>query len=80
MQFLHIPSSGIPVAFYNLDMIFSVGNRIKFKTATHFRIWATNVLRDYLVKGYTINEKRLKVQEQIYQEHQNLISVGLAYA
>ncbi len=45
--------------FYNLDLIISVGYRIKSKVATQFRIWATDRLRQYLVDGYTINEQRL---------------------
>ncbi|MEA3392225.1 MAG: virulence protein RhuM/Fic/DOC family protein [Candidatus Marinimicrobia bacterium] len=61
--------------FYNLDAIISVGYRIKSKTATQFRIWATNTLRDHLVKGYTINEKRLKAQGQKYQELQNSVKL-----
>src|SRR3989344_7791453 len=43
--------------FYNLDAIISVGYRVNSKKATQFRIWATKTLRNYLVKGYTINEK-----------------------
>jgi len=45
---------------YNLDMILSVGYRVNSKRGTQFRIWATNVLRDHILKGYSINEKRLK--------------------
>ena len=75
MQKLHIPNSDKPVAFYNLDMIISVGYRVKSKTATQFRIWATNVLRDHLVKGYTINEKRLKAQAEKYKELQNSVKL-----
>lgn len=52
------------VEHYNLDMIISVGYRVKSKTATQFRIWATNTLRDHLVKGYTLNEKRLNQKNQ----------------
>lgn len=48
--------------FYNLDAIISVGYRVKSKTATHFRQWATKVLRNYLIEGYAINEKRLREQ------------------
>jgi len=44
---------------YNLDIIVSVGYRVNSKRATQFRIWATNVLRGYLVKGYAVNEKHL---------------------
>ena len=46
--------------FYNLDMIISLGYRIKSQTATQFRIWATKRLREYLVKGFTLNDERLK--------------------
>ena len=44
---------------YNLDMIISVGYRVKSLLATQFRIWATSILKDHLVKGYTLNQKRL---------------------
>ena len=47
------------VDFYNLDMIISVGYRVNSKQGTQFRIWATRRLKDYLVAGYAINEKRL---------------------
>ncbi len=46
--------------FYNLDVIISVGYRVKSKRGTQFRIWATNVLKQHLIQGYTINDKRLK--------------------
>jgi len=49
---------------YNLDAIISVGYRVKSARATQFRIWANQVLKDYLVKGYAINEKRLAQKEQ----------------
>jgi prophage maintenance system killer protein len=49
-----------PTIFYNLDMIISVGYKVNSKRATQFRIWATNRLKDYLLKGFAINEKRLK--------------------
>jgi len=48
--------------YYSLDVIISVGYRIKSKRGTQFRIWANNILKDYLVKGYVINEKKLKEQ------------------
>ena len=46
--------------FYNLDVIISVGYRVKSKQGTEFRIWATKVLKDHIIKGYTLNQKRLK--------------------
>jgi len=48
------------IKFYNLDMIISVGYRVNSKRGTQFRIWATNVLKEHLIKGYTINEKRMR--------------------
>ena len=59
MQKMHIANSDKPVAFYNLDVIISVGYRVKSPQGTKFRIWATSILKDYLIKGYTINQKRL---------------------
>ncbi|MCP4601560.1 MAG: cytochrome C biogenesis protein CycH [Proteobacteria bacterium] len=50
--------------FYNLDAIISVGYRVNSKRGTEFRIWATNVLKQHLVKGYSVNEKRLKALKQ----------------
>lgn len=52
------------VKFYNLDVIISVGYRVKSKQGTQFRIWANTILKDYLVKGYAVNEKRLAQKEQ----------------
>ncbi|MGM0943883.1 MAG: RhuM family protein [Bacteroidota bacterium] len=57
MQKMHIPNSDKPVAFYSLDVIISVGYRVKSKQGTQFRIWATRVLKDYLLKGYVINNR-----------------------
>jgi prophage maintenance system killer protein len=50
--------------FYNLDVIISVGYRVKSHRGTQFRQWATRVLRDHLVQGYTINQKRLEEKEE----------------
>lgn len=48
--------------FYNLDMIISVGYRVNSKRGTQFRIWANGILKQHLIQGYTINDKRLKEQ------------------
>ena len=53
---------------YNLDLILSVGYRVNSKDATQFRQWATQRLKDFLVQGYAINEKRLKETENKFQE------------
>ena len=55
------------VKYYNLDVIISVGYRVKSIQATKFRKWATQTLKEHLVKGYTINEKRLAQKEQEVQ-------------
>ena len=64
MQKMHIAGSDKPVTFYNLDVIISVGYRVKSQRGTQFRIWATNVLRQHLVQGYTVHERRLKELNQ----------------
>ena len=51
--------------FYNLDAIIAVGYRVNSRRATQFRIWATGVLRDYLLKGYALNQSRLKELGQV---------------
>src|SRR3990167_2714802 len=61
-------------AFYNLDVIISVGYRVNSMRATQFRIWATNTLKDYLLKGYAINEKQLSSAKEKLQELQSTIS------
>jgi len=53
-----------PTNFYNLDVIISVGYRVKSKNGVIFRKWANNVLKDYLIKGYTVNNKRLEYLEK----------------
>jgi death-on-curing family protein len=60
--------------FYNLDVIISVGYRVKSLRGTQFRIWATKTLKEHLVKGYTINEKRLLQARNQLQELQGAIS------
>ncbi len=64
MQKMHIAYSDKPVAFYNLDVIISVGYRVKSKRGTQFRQWATKRLKEFLVPGYAINEKRLEQKRQ----------------
>jgi prophage maintenance system killer protein len=64
VQKMHIPGSDKPVAFYSLDAILSVGYRVNSKRGTQFRIWATQVLRDHILKGYTVNERRLQELQQ----------------
>jgi len=61
--------------FYNLDVIISIGYRVKSKRGTQFRIWANSVLKEYLVKGYALNEKRLKVQTEKIKEIEKTLEI-----
>jgi prophage maintenance system killer protein len=84
VQKLHVNGVKKPVPFYNLDVIISVGYRVKSKRGTAFRIWANKILKDYLVKGYAVNDRIRRDQicelRQLIQvvgraiEHQPLIS------
>jgi death-on-curing family protein len=62
------------IEYFNLDVIISVGYRVKSLRGTQFRIWATNTLKQHLVQGYTINEKRLKEQSNKIIELQKTVS------
>ena len=57
VHFLHVNGVKKPVPFYNLDVIISVGYRIHSKRGTEFRIWARQIIKDYLVKGYAVNQR-----------------------
>jgi death-on-curing family protein len=59
VQKMHIPNSDKPVMFYSLDIILSVGYRTNSSKAILFRRWANSVLKEYLIKGYALNQKRL---------------------
>ena len=63
------------IAHYNLDMILSVGYRIKSKTATLFRIWATKTLREYLTRGFVINQRALATQREKLQTLQHTLDL-----
>jgi hypothetical protein len=60
VQNLHFPNSDKPVKCYSLDVIISVGYRVKSLRGTQFRIWATKRLNEYIVKGFTMNDELLK--------------------
>lgn len=64
LQKMQIASSDKPVNFYSLDVIISVGYRVKSKNGVIFRKWANKVLKDYLIKGYAVNNKRLEYLEK----------------
>jgi hypothetical protein len=63
-----------PIALYNLDAIIAVGYRVNSKKATKFRIWATGILRDYLIKGFNLNQHKLVVSEKSLNDLHEAIS------
>lgn len=73
VQKWNIAKSDKPVKFYSLDAIISVGYRVNSKRATQFRIWATNTLKNYLVRGYVLNEKRLLEAQNQFKELQTAV-------
>ena len=72
-KFAHTAADGktYQTNYFNLDMIIAVGYRVNAKRGTQFRIWATTVLRDHLIKGYTVNEKRL-AEKGLYEMEQTI--------
>ena len=75
MQKMHIANSDRPVAFYSLDVIISVGYRVKSQRGTQFRQWATRVLREHIVKGYTVNEQRLREEQAKFLEMRQTVAL-----
>ncbi len=72
---MHIANSDKPVAFYSLDVILAVGYRTNSKTAIEFRKWATQKLKDYLIKGFAVNENRIKEYQNNLIELQKTIKL-----
>lgn len=65
VQNMHFPFSDKPTKMYNLDVIISVGYRVKSQRGTQFRRWANSILKDYLLRGYAVNQQLLAMQRQI---------------
>lgn len=63
--------------FYNLDVIISVGYRVKSKQGTQFRIWATNVLKDYLLKGYALNQRMNRIENNVEDLNKKMDVISL---
>ena len=75
LQKMQIAGSAKPVIFYNLDVIISVGYRVKSQQGTRFRQWATQILRNHIVKGYTINEQRFREQAEKLMEMRQTVEL-----
>lgn len=77
VQKMHIANSDKPVDFYSLDIILSVGYRVKSNRGNKFRCWANKVLKEYLLKGYSLNEERcLNCQSSIIQLENDVKSLN----
>ena len=67
VQKMHFGHSDKPINYYNLDVIISLGYRVNSKKGTQFRIWANKILKDHLIEGYTLNQKRLEQLKKTVQ-------------
>ena len=65
------------ILFYNLDVVISVGYRVKSKQGTQFRIWATNVLKDYLLKGYALNQRMNRIENNFENLNEKIDAIAL---
>lgn len=74
VQKMHIADSDKPVEFYSLDVILAVGYKVNSPRAIHFRRWASKIIRQYLINGYVINEKRiLEAQSKFNELHEAVL-------
>jgi len=67
----------LSVEYYNLDVIISVGYRVKSKQGTQFRIWANQVLKDYLLKGYSLNQRMNRMEDNVHSLIKKVNSIDL---
>lgn len=74
VHFLHVPKSDKPVELYSLDVVISVGFRVKSKRGVLFRKWANSVLRDFMIKGYALSQNRALVTNENYVELINKVN------
>ena len=77
VQNLHVANSDKPVPFYSLDVIISVGYRVKSPNGIIFRKWATSILKDYMIKGYSINQKRLYALNKTIEIQSRMLASSL---
>ena len=74
VQKMHITNADRPVQFYSLDVIISVGYRVKSQRGVEFRRWANSVLRDYILKGYAVNNRRLEALQKTVEIQSKMLS------
>ena len=76
-QKMRVANSDKPVPFYSLDVIISVGYRVKSQNGIAFRKWATSILKDFMIKGYAINQKRLEALNRTVEIQSRIIASTL---
>ena len=69
--------SNVEINYYNLDVIISVGYRVKSQNGIIFRKWATSILKDYMIKGFAVNEKRLEALDKTIQIQSRMLASAL---
>lgn len=72
LHFLQVPNSDRPARLYDLDVIISVGYRVKSKRGIQFRKWATSVLKEYMLRGYAVNQRLLNIENQLASQQKQL--------
>ena len=73
LHFLQIANSDKPLTLYSLDVIISVGYRVKSQRGTQFRIWANKILKDYMLKGYVLTQRIDKIEQTLSKQVDKLI-------
>ena len=72
LHFLQVPNSDRPARLYDLDVIISVGYRVKSKRGTQFRRWASRILKEYMLRGYAVNQRLLNIENQLASQQKQL--------
>jgi hypothetical protein len=75
VHFLHIANSDKPVQYYSLDVIISVGYRVKSLNGTKFRKWANGILKQYLLKGYAINQRMYDIEQKMVEQGKEITEI-----
>ena len=75
VHFLHIANSDKPVQYYSLDVIISVGYRVKSLNGTKFWKWANGILKQYLLKGYAINQRMYDIEENMVGQGREITEI-----
>ena len=72
VHFLHIPFSDKPVKYYSLDVIIAVGYRVKSQRGTDFRKWALPVIKDYMLRGYAVNQRFERLEQRVAKTEEKI--------